>query len=253
MAFWIRLWPFGKRGAPQAPNPTPSAAFDPSDRSSAAHGETGAEAKQPGLLQRAGGWVSGTFEQPLQEAKEYARRTGQAMASDALAQARLKLLVSRMQRDLEEHATICREQIATLRMKRFADREVLGISYMRVFTLTDELRRHVISYAEDLRRRDLAQFYISVSQQPGGRVRISDAPADPTTDPSARAVVLLPEPTEAVALAPPLIFPDPRNMGRGYIKRRVERCGALPSNDWMCYDARSTRRPLALTERGDAA
>lgn len=221
MAFGIRLWPFSKQNPPQTSNPSASAAAsDPSDSSSAASAGASKAPKQPGVLKRAGGWVSGTFEQPMREAKEYARRTGQAMANDALAQARLKLLVGRMQRDLEEHATICREQIATLRMKRFADREVLGISYMRVFTLTDELRRHVISYAEDLRRRDLAQFYIPVPQQPSGAVQTSASTVDPTTDPNARAVVLLPEPTEAVTLAPMLVFPDAKNMGRGYIKRR---------------------------------
>lgn len=248
MAFWIKWWPFGKRTPPQAPTPRPSTVFDPSDSWPGASSGAGQPPKQPGILERAGGWVSGTFEQPIKDAKEYARRTGQALANDALAQTRLKVLVSRMQRDLEEHATICREQIATLRMKRFADREVLGISYMRVFTLTDELRRHVISYAEDLQRRDLAQFYIPVPRQPGGGTQATTppAPVDPTTDPSV-AVVLLPEPTEAVALAPPLVFPDPKNMGRGYIKRRGTALADIYQQ--MLYTMESIQRELHKARR----
>lgn len=209
MAFWIRLWPFGKKSGSQASNPssTPGSAQSPT------------QPQGSGLFKRAGTWVGETFEDSAKQASVILRRTGQAVAREALTQATVKLLISRMQRDLEAHATICREQIATLRQRRFASREALGMSYLQVFTLTDELRRSIISYAEALQRPDLAQFYMPTA--PSNASTSGASTANPPAGASSSAVVLIPESTELAALAPALVFPDPKNMGRGYIKRRA--------------------------------
>ncbi|HEU5439685.1 MAG TPA: hypothetical protein VFU88_10380 [Ktedonobacterales bacterium] len=143
------------------------------------------------------------------------------MAREVLAQAALRLLVSRMQRDLEAITTICREQIATLRRRRFRNLDTLGISYTRIFTLTEELRRYVISYAEELQRPNLAQFNFMVPQRTGstpGSPAATAAPAGTSPAPAAPPSNAM----EIAALAPKLVFPDPKHRGRGYVKRRAD-------------------------------
>lgn len=208
MAFWIRLWPFGNKSASQtsSSNPTLGSTQPPK------------QSKGSGLFKRAGAWVGETFEDSAKQAAVILRRTGQAMAREVLAQATLRLLVSRMQRDLEAIATICREQIATLRRRRFRNLDTLGISYTRIFTLTEELRRYVISYAEELQRPSLAQFNFMVPQ------RTSSTPGSPAATPAPAATSPAPPSNamEIAALAPKLVLPDPKNRGRGYVKRRAD-------------------------------
>jgi hypothetical protein len=210
MALTFRWWPFANRSPARPSIAGPSSGPAPQSSQSA----------RPGLLKRAGKWIVDNFKGPAQEASAIARRTGQTVVRDAMMHATLKLLISRMQRDLEALATICREQIATLRRRRFGSLDTLEVSYMRVFTLTDELRRYVISYAEDLQRPSLAQFAIQTVQPvASGSSALTTSPPSPSVPVPVAAP--LASSAEIADLAPSLALADHKNIGRGYLKRRA--------------------------------